>query len=161
MNLTDPRYSEFALVQEMMQTIDVIQNFDPGRTKAVAEKIKSAGRLFFTGEGSSRILPAKNAIRKALTWGMNMSLFTEGSRQSMQYDLSKLPSSVLPIQEGPKEVVLLAKKLAAMGNENRFALTANKDTLLENECYANLCSQLWLGTGCGCHKKCHRTSPVL
>lgn len=134
MNLTDPRYSGFALVQEMMQTIDVIRNFDPGRTKAVAEKIKSAGRLLFTGEGSSRILPAKNAIRKAHTWGMNMSLFTEGSRQAMQYDLSKTAVFCASNSGRTKEVVLLAKKLAAMGNENRFALTANKDTLLENEC---------------------------
>jgi glucosamine--fructose-6-phosphate aminotransferase (isomerizing) len=134
MNLTDPRYSGFALVQEMMQTIDVIRNFDPGRTKAVAGKIKSAGRLLFTGEGSSRILPAKNAIRKAHTWGMNMSLFTEGSRQAMQYDLSKTAVFCASNSGRTKEVVLLAKKLAAMGNENRFALTANKDTLLENEC---------------------------
>lgn len=29
---------------------------------------------------------------------------------------------------------MLAKKLASEGNQNRFALTANKDTLLEKEC---------------------------
>ncbi|MBN1791536.1 MAG: hypothetical protein JW830_13625 [Bacteroidales bacterium] len=134
MNLTDPRYSRYALVQEMMQTIEVVKNFDPNRTKTVAGKIRTAGRLFFTGEGSSRILPAKNAIRKALAWGIDMTLFTDGSRQAAEYDLSKFAVFCASNSGRTKEVVLLAKKLAALGNENRFALTANKDTLLEKEC---------------------------
>ncbi len=134
MNLTDPSYSRYALVQEMMQTIQVVKSFDPNRTKAVAEKIKSAGKLFLTGEGSSRILPAKNAIRKALTWDIDMTLFTDGSRQAAQYDLSKFAVFCASNSGRTKEVVLLAKKLAALGNEKRFALTANKDTLLEKEC---------------------------
>ena len=134
MNLTDPSYSRYALVQEMMQTIEVVKNFDPNRTKMVAGKIRTAGKLFFTGEGSSRILPAKNAIRKALTWGINMTLFTDGSRQAAEYDLSKFAVFCASNSGRTKEVVLLAKKLAALGNENRFALTANKDTLLEKEC---------------------------
>lgn len=134
MNLTDPKYSKYALVQEMMQTIEVVKNFDPNRTKTVAGKIRTAGRLFFTGEGSSRILPAKNAIRKALEWGIDMTLFTDGSRQAAEYDLSKFAVFCASNSGRTKEVVLLAKKLAALGNENRFALTANKDTLLEKEC---------------------------
>lgn len=134
MNLTNPGYSKYALVQEMMQTVDVVKNFNPGQTKAIAQKIKSTGRLLFTGEGSSRILPAKNAIRKSLRWGIDMALFTDGSRQSAQYDLSKFAVFCASNSGRTKEVVLLAKKLAAIGNNNRFALTANKDTLLEKEC---------------------------
>lgn len=134
MNLTNPGYSKYALVQEMMQTIDVVKNFNPGQTKAIAQKIKSVGKLLFTGEGSSRILPAKNAIRKSLRWGIDMALFTDGSRQSAQYDLSKFAVFCASNSGRTKEVVLLAKKLAAIGNTNRFALTANKDTLLEKEC---------------------------
>jgi len=87
-----------------------------------------------TGEGSSRIFPAKNAIRKSLTWGMNLSISTDGSRQSAGYDLSNFAVFCASNSGRTKEVVLLAKKLAAMGNENRFALTANNDTLLEKEC---------------------------
>lgn len=134
MNLTNPGYSKYALVQEMMQTVDVVKNFNPGQTKAIAQKIKSVGRLLFTGEGSSRILPAKNAIRKSLRWGIDMALFTDGSRQSAQYDLSKFAVFCASNSGRTKEVVLLAKKLAAIGNANRFALTANNDTLLEKEC---------------------------
>ena len=134
MNLKDPDYSKYALVQEMMQTVDVVKNFKPGQTKGVAETIQSAGRLLLTGEGSSRIFPAKNAIRKALTWGMNLSISTDGSRQSAGYDLSKFAVFCASNSGRTKEVVLLAKKLAAIGNEKRFALTANNDTLLEKEC---------------------------
>ena len=134
MNLHNHNYSKYALVQEMMQTVEVVRSFKSGQTKDVADAIKSAGRLLLTGEGSSRIFPAKNAIRKSLTWGMNLSISTDGSRQSAGYDLSKFAVFCASNSGRTKEVVLLAKKLAAMGNENRFALTANNDTLLEKEC---------------------------
>ena len=134
MNLSNPNYSRYLLVQEMMQTIDVVKNFNPARTRAIAETIKSVGKLLFTGEGSSRILPAKNAIRKALTWGIDMAIFTDGSRQSAQYDLSKFAVFCASNSGRTKEVVLLAKELASIGNKNRFGLTANKDTLVEKEC---------------------------
>jgi glucosamine--fructose-6-phosphate aminotransferase (isomerizing) len=134
MNLKDSKYSKYALVQEMMQTVEVVTKFNPNQTSKVAEEIKSVGRLFLAGEGSSRIFPAKNAIRKALTWGMDLSISTDGSRQSAQYDLSKFAVFCASNSGRTKEVVLLAKKLASIGNKYRYALTANKDTLLEKEC---------------------------
>jgi glucosamine--fructose-6-phosphate aminotransferase (isomerizing) len=134
MNLKDPKYSKYALVQEMMQTVEVIKKFNTNQTRDIAEEIKSAGKILLTGEGSSRIFPAKNAIRKALTWGLDISIFTDGSRQSAQYDLSKFAVFCASNSGRTKEIVLLVKKLAAMGNEKRYALTANKDTLLEKEC---------------------------
>lgn len=134
MNLTDSEYSNFALVQEMMQTSGVVRKFDPDRTREVAGEIDSAGKLLLTGEGSSRIFPAKNAIRKALTWGLDLSIFTDGSRQSAGYDLGEFAVFCASNSGRTKEVVLLAKKLGAMGNERRYALTANKDTVLEKVC---------------------------
>ena len=80
MNLTDERYSQYALVREMMDTVDVVKKFDINQTKNIAEKIRSVGKLLLTGEGSSRIFPAKNAIRKTLTWGLDLNITTEGSR---------------------------------------------------------------------------------
>jgi len=134
MNLNEAKYSKYALVREMMDTIDVVKNFNPDQTKEVAEKIESVGKLFLTGEGSSRIFPAKNAIRKALTWGLDLSIATDGSRQSAQYDLFRFTVFCASNSGRTKEVVLLAKKLAEIGNENRFALSANKGTLLEEAC---------------------------
>ncbi len=134
MNLNENKYSKYALVREMMDTIDVVKTFNPKQTKDVAEKIKSAGKLLLTGEGSSRIFPAKNAIRKALGKGIDVSLVTDGSRQSAQYDLSGFAVFCASNSGKTKEIILLAKQLIEIGNHNRFALTANENTPLEKFC---------------------------
>jgi glucosamine--fructose-6-phosphate aminotransferase (isomerizing) len=134
MNPKDAKYSKFLLVQEMMDTVGVVKQFNPAQTKQVAQKIKSIGKLFLTGEGSSRIFPAKNAIRKALQWGMDLRIATDGSRQSAQYNLSKFAVFCASNSGRTKEVITLAKKLAEIGNDNRFGLSANKGTLLEQTC---------------------------
>lgn len=134
MNLQNKKYSKFLLIQEMMDTIGVAKRFQPNQTSQVAQKIRSIGRLFLTGEGSSRIFPAKNAIRKAMTWGLDFRLATDGSRQAMQYNLSKYAIFFASNSGRTKEVITLAKKIAETGNENRFGLSANKGTLLEQVC---------------------------
>ncbi|MFP4106642.1 MAG: SIS domain-containing protein [Phycisphaerae bacterium] len=134
MNLESSRYSNYALVREMMDTVDVVRSFKPEQTQGLAEKVKKAGRLHLTGEGSSRIFPAKNAIRKGMTWGLDVCISTDGSRQSAEYDLSDFAVFLASNSGRTKEVVLLAKMLKEQGNPNRFGLTANPDTLLEAEC---------------------------
>jgi glucosamine--fructose-6-phosphate aminotransferase (isomerizing) len=134
MNLTDAKYANFALVREMMDTVDVVRHFNPSITEQVAKEIKKAGNLLLTGEGSSRIFPAKNAIRKSLTWGMDLPIATDGSRQCASYDLSKFAVFHASNSGRTKEVVLLAKMLADNQNCFRYALTANKGTLLEEAC---------------------------
>jgi len=134
MNLSETKYSSYALVREMMDTIDIVKKFNPNQTRDVAKKIKDVGKLLLTGEGSSRIFPAKNLIRKALTAGLDLNIVTDGSRQSAQYDLSKFAVFCASNSGRTKEVVLLAKKLAAINNNNRFALSANAGTLLEEAC---------------------------
>jgi len=134
MNLKDSKYAKHALVQEMMDTVGVVKNFNPNQTKDLAGQIKSAGRLLLTGEGSSRIFPAKNAIRKALRWGLGLGICTDGSRQCAQYDLSKFAVFCASNSGRTKEVVLLAQKLAEIKNANRFGLSANAGTLLEQAC---------------------------
>ena len=89
MNKNDQKYTKFALVQEMMDTIEVVQKFNVNQTKDIAEEILANSKLLLTGEGSSRIFPAKNAIRKALRTGIDLTIVTDGARQTAQYDLSK------------------------------------------------------------------------
>ena len=134
MNLSDQKYSRYMLVQEMMDTVGIVERFNIDQSKAVAKRIKSVGKLLLTGEGSSRIFPAKNAIRKALRWGLDLQVITDGSRQSAQYDLSNFAVFCASNSGRTKEVVLLAKKLAERGNDNRFGLSANQGTLLEEAC---------------------------
>jgi len=131
MNSTDPKYTRFALACEMMEVVDIARRFDSGVTKDVAAKIATVGRLMLTGEGSSRIFPAKNARRKALTWGADVQVATDGSWQSAMYDLAKFAVFAASNSGRTKEIVLLAKKLLAQGNRHVYGLTANQKTDLQ------------------------------
>jgi glucosamine--fructose-6-phosphate aminotransferase (isomerizing) len=134
MNLSDSKYKQYALVREMMDTVAVVKNFRAEQTGKVAAEIGKAGRLLLTGEGSSRIFPAKNAIRKTLRWGLDLSVSTDGSRQSAEYDLAKFAVFCASNSGRTKEVVLLAQQLAGLGNDRRYGLSANSGTLLEQQC---------------------------
>jgi glucosamine--fructose-6-phosphate aminotransferase (isomerizing) len=134
MNLNQERYAKFALAREMLDVAGVVRNFDANRSSGVAQDIKKAGGLFCTGEGSSRIFPAKNAIRKALSWGAPVIVATDGSRQASLYDLSKFAVFCASNSGRTKEVVSLAKRLTAAGNQNVYGLSANKGTILEEAC---------------------------
>jgi glucosamine--fructose-6-phosphate aminotransferase (isomerizing) len=155
MHLDEPQYAKFALVREMLDTLGVAKSFDPDQTADVAEEVKDAGRLMLSGEGSSRMFPAKNAIRKALTWGLKLHVVTEGSRQAAQYDLADFAVFLASNSGRTKEVVLLAKKLAAEGNRRCFALTANKGTLLAKEV-----TKTWV-LKCGWEQACAATKSVV
>ena len=51
----------------------------------MAHEIQRAGKLFLTGEGSSRIFPAKNLIYERLRLGVPLAVFTDGARQAHEY----------------------------------------------------------------------------
>jgi glucosamine--fructose-6-phosphate aminotransferase (isomerizing) len=129
---TEQKYSQYALVKEMLETPAIIRNFKAGDTKTVLAAIKNAGKLFFTGEGSSRIFPAKNAMRTAMSKGLGLSLATEGARQAGEYDLSGFPVFGASNSGQTKEVIYLFDKLKKTGHQNLFSLTANANTKLES-----------------------------
>ena len=134
MNLKDKKYSQYYLVQEMMGTVDAIRKFDPECSRPVSDAAAKCGRLLLAGEGSSRIMPAKNAIRKAMTWGVEEFIHTDGAHQCCEYKLDDY-AVVLSSNSGrTKETLMLAAKLKADGNERRFGVTANAGTPLEAEC---------------------------
>ncbi len=134
MNLTNEKYADYALVQEMMGTIETVSKFDPSATKNIAEVVKKSEKLYLTGEGSSRIFPAKNTMRKAKRWGMDLNIQTDGSRQSYEYDLSKYTVCCASNSGRTKEVILLAKKLKESGKKDIFGLTACGETMLSKAC---------------------------
>ncbi len=134
MNLEQERYSRYALVREMMDSIELMKRFDPAQTAEVAEEIKKAGRLMLTGEGSSRIFPAKHAMAKALTLGLDLPIATDGCRQCAKYDLSRFAVFCASNSGKTKEAVLLARRLAEGGHRRLFALCANSGTPLEAAC---------------------------
>ncbi|MGD9126387.1 MAG: sugar isomerase [Planctomycetia bacterium] len=142
MNLTDSKYKDFALVKEMLETCDVIRNFKFGQAADAAAAIREAGRLFLTGEGSSRIFPAKNMIRCALQKGVPVALATEGGRQASEYDLSSYAVFGASNSGQTKEVIALFTALAEAGHNRRYGLTAHENTRLDsvsNECFVLSC----------------------
>lgn len=144
MNLTDSRYKDFALVKEMLQTADVIRNFDFGQTAEFAKVIEQTGAVFLTGEGSSRIFPAKSFIYGVLKRGLPISVATDGSFQACEYDLSRFAVMGASNSGKTKELITLIKKLKSQGHNKIFGVTANAGTPLQelsNDCVVLSCGK--------------------
>jgi glutamine---fructose-6-phosphate transaminase (isomerizing) len=124
------KYTKFALVKEMTQTSEVVRNFKLSNAEDVIKAVKSAGKLFFTGEGSSRIFPAKNAIYSAMRSGLDISIATEGSRQAAEYDLRGYAVFGASNSGSTKELITLLDRLKKVNNSGLFGLTAREDTIL-------------------------------
>ena len=144
MNLSDQKYGKFALVNEMLETPGLIGKFDFSASNEAAAAIRDCGRLFLTGEGSSRIFPAKNLINEVLALGLPLAVATEGARQAHEYDLSKFVVFGASNSGKTKELVSLFDRLCRQGHQKRFGLSANSPCMLEtvsNRCYTLQCGK--------------------
>ena len=130
MNLTDDRYQRFALVRDMLDTSDIIAKFNSNQAIDVAHQIAGVGRLLMTGEGSSRIFPAKNAIAHARRQGWPLQLHTEAGRQSKEYDLASWAVFALSNSGRTAEVIDLYQSLRERDHSHLFSLTAFPDSKL-------------------------------
>jgi glucosamine--fructose-6-phosphate aminotransferase (isomerizing) len=126
------KYAQYALVREMMETPAILRNFQAKDTSDVAKAIKNNGNLFFTGEGSSRIFPAKNAMSAAMRAGLRLNLATEGGRQALEYNLDRFVVFGASNSGQTKEVIAVFDKLKQAGHKNILGLTANTNTKLES-----------------------------
>lgn len=131
MNLQEEKYSKFALVKEMLQTSDVVRKFDHHDACRFVEAMNSKKAIFLTGEGSSRIFPAKRAMTATMRDGGQPLIFTEGSTQAMEYDLKDFAVFAASNSGQTKEVVRLFMKLKEEGHSAFFGMTANESTKLE------------------------------
>jgi len=125
MNLTESKYNAFALVREMLETPEIIGRFDFARSINIARQVKTVGKLFIAGEGSSRIFPAKNFIDRVRHSGIELTVNTEGSRQCMDYDISRWAVIASSNSGQTAETIELLVKLVKEGHQRRFAITAN------------------------------------
>ena len=130
MNLNEEKYNKFALVKEMMETPGIVVTFDPEVTERFVEKVKSKKGLFLTGEGSSRIFPAKRAITASLRDNSSLPVMTEGCTQAEEYDLSDYAVFAASNSGQTKEVVRLTTGLKNKKHDAVFGLTANPGTKL-------------------------------
>jgi len=131
MNLKEEKYNEYALVREMMETPKIIKSFDPQATIKFIEAVKSSKGLFLTGEGSSRIFPAKRAICSSLKSDFVLPLLTEGCTQAEEYNLEDFTVFAASNSGQTKEVIRLTTALNNLKHTAVFGLTANHNTKLE------------------------------
>jgi glucosamine--fructose-6-phosphate aminotransferase (isomerizing) len=131
MNLQEEKYNKYALIREMMETPAIINSFDPEAASAFTGAVKSHKGLFLTGEGSSRIFPAKRAIQASLQKGFSMPVITEGSTQAEEYSLKDYAVFAASNSGQTKEVIRLATLLKKQNHSAIFGLTANNNTKLE------------------------------
>mgnify|MGYP006274740963 CR=1 FL=1 len=85
MKRTENRYTTFALCREMLETPAVIRRFDRSRAAALS---LASDMLLLSGEGSSRIFPAKQVIASSLQRGRPQDIVTENASQSLEYQLT-------------------------------------------------------------------------
>jgi glucosamine--fructose-6-phosphate aminotransferase (isomerizing) len=144
MNLNDAKYRNFALVREMLETPGIVGGFDFNQADQAAQAVRQCGKLFLTGEGSSRIFPAKNLIYERMRLGAPLAVFTEGARQAHEYELADFAVFGASNSGKTKEVISLFTRLAGQGHPWRFGLTANQGTPLEalcDRCYTLACGK--------------------
>jgi glucosamine--fructose-6-phosphate aminotransferase (isomerizing) len=144
MNLQDSKFGKFALVREMLDTAGLIGRINLQQSAPAAAQIKQSGKLFLTGEGSSRIFPAKNLMYEVLRRGLPLSVFTDGARQAHEYQLADYCVFGASNSGQTKEVISLFTQLCQQGHQRRFGLTANANTKLEgvsNQCFQLACGK--------------------
>ena len=130
MNGNDKRYTQFALAREMLETAEVIRRMDAGR---IATYPVRSREVFLTGEGSSRIFPAKNLMCTALKRAWPHALATEGGEQAREYDLSAKSVFVASNSGRTAEAVRLLRKLKGEGHGDITGVTTNADSPVAKE----------------------------
>jgi glutamine---fructose-6-phosphate transaminase (isomerizing) len=160
---TSEKYSRFALVREMLETPELIGRIDKAKIAAAAEAIGaqwSAGKVrkeapfLLTGEGSSRIFPARRAIASALRRGDSIVPVTEGASQALEYNLEGATVCIASNSGKTKEGVRLLRKLK---QESCYTLgiVANSGTPIERE------ADFGLVLSCGEEKAVAATKSVM
>jgi glucosamine--fructose-6-phosphate aminotransferase (isomerizing) len=136
MNLTEKKYSKYALVREMMETPGIVKSFRPESSIPFIPAFKEKKGLFLTGEGSSRLFPAKRAIFANLRKEFLMPVMTEGCTQSIEYNLKDFVVFAASNSGQTKEVIRLMDALKKKKHDAVFGMTANPGTRLEKVTHA-------------------------
>lgn len=130
MNNKDEKYTRFALCREMLETPEVMRRFNPAAASPLSSLVKDRSKLLLTGEGSSRLFPAKRAIASALRKSGSIIPVTEGATQAMEYNLSSWGVLGTSNSGRTRELVRLFKTLKDKGHTRLGGVTAFSDTPL-------------------------------
>lgn len=144
MKLDDAKYNQFGLVADMLETCQVMEEFSCPEAEKASKRIEELKDVFFTGEGSSHIFPAKSTIFDLAKTHTDIKFATEGSYQGLARDLSDTVVLGASNSGRTKELMVLAQELAKTKRENFFSVTANPTSPLielSSKCYVLNCGQ--------------------
>jgi glucosamine--fructose-6-phosphate aminotransferase (isomerizing) len=130
--LDRPPYSKFNLISDMVAAATVIRTFDPSVVREPAAKISKIGKLLLTGEGSSRMFPAKSAIVHSRKKNWPCNIITEAGRQSQDYQLNGWAVLGMSNSGRTAEVIRLFQGLKAAGNQDCYSLAAMPESTLQS-----------------------------
>lgn len=136
MNLQDNRYNKFFLIREMLETGEIIKHLDVGKILSYEKEVKK-GRIFFTGEGSSRIFPAKKTMYEARKKGYKEDFYTDCAAQALEYKLLDSTVFVASNSGKTKEDLELIQKLKRQNHDNIISIVANAGTQIMNEAHVS------------------------
>jgi glucosamine--fructose-6-phosphate aminotransferase (isomerizing) len=131
MNRSEERYTRFALVREMLETPGVVRKLDAGRIGALDVRSE---RVFLSGEGSSRIFPAKHLMSSALRHDWPFALAIQGGDESCEYDLGGRSVFIASNSGRTAEAVRLLRKLLSEGHNDITGITRAADSPIASEC---------------------------
>jgi glucosamine--fructose-6-phosphate aminotransferase (isomerizing) len=132
MNRTHKKYHNFGLCTDMMNTAELIRNFNSQDVIPFANLMGNKKNFFITGEGSSRIFPAKNLICNSLRIAPNVDIKTEGASQAKEYNLTDYTVFGTSNSGKTSELIGLFSQLKELKHTEMYAVTANSETPLEN-----------------------------
>lgn len=115
----------------MNEVPELLRRFDAKQTKAWVSDLDKAQRILLTGEGSSRILPSKNLIARALQQNKKWNLYTEGARQAAEYDLR---DQIIIAASNSGRTRELLELLQAAKPQKTFGVTATPNSKLSEVC---------------------------
>ena len=130
MNGHEERYTRFALAREMMETAEVIRKLDVTGITGIGVQSRKA---FLTGEGSSRIFPAKNVRWAGLRSAWPYTIMTEGGDQALEYDLNGMSVFVASNSGRTAEAVRLLRKLKGQGHSDITGITTSPGSPVASE----------------------------
>lgn len=128
MNSFDTKYTKYALCTEMMQAAEIVRNYDLNVAAPFAKAVLRARNLLLTGEGSSRIFPAKHFRYQLLANGIDFNVVIEGATQAMEYKLDDYVVFGVSNSGKTKELVALFSKLKTENHSAFFGITATPGT---------------------------------
>jgi len=125
-------YSEqFHLVKEMLETGQLIANFEDASIVKIFNTIREVKKVLLTGEGSSRIFPAHHLIYRRLNIEQGPFFTTQSATDLSQKELMNYAVIGASNSGRTKEVIQLFEWLRSKGHEHLYGLTCTQNSLLE------------------------------